>query len=401
MDGAGLVGAAALVFLIVAAVWTVLVRTEIVTAERLFGVKAPAPHPVPAAAQAVHDRLLVADLHADTLIWRRDLLRRGDLGHFDFPRMQDGGLAIQGFLVVTEAPREVIGGGLTDKSDRLTALGVFDQWPLPAIVDQTERALYLGSKLGAFCRRSEGRIRLIRTATELKSALDARAAGQDVRAVYLGLEGSDGTKHSIANLERLFKAGFVMSELCHYTDTPFAASSSGASGAGLTGLGRDAVKTMDGMGMLVDLAHASPRTAEDVLAIVKKPPLITHTGSASCHHDPKCLPDALLREVARRGGVVGLGFVSDYVGGDDFNAVVHALEHLTQVVGVEGVALGSGFCALPLPVAVDHFPRLTQALMDRGFTETDIARIMGGNVARYLLSALPENGRPALRLESP
>ena len=181
-----------------------------------------------------------------------------------------------------------------------------------------------------------------------------------------------------------------MSELCHYTDTPFAASSSGVSGGGLTALGVEAVQEMNRLGMLVDMAHASPHTIADVLRIAKKPPLITHTGSGSCHNDPKCLPDELLVETARRGGVVGLGFVSDYVGGANFDALIHALDHLIKVVGPEGVALGSGFCALPQPVAVDHFPLLTNALLQRGYDETVIAAVMGGNVAKYLLNNLPK-----------
>ena len=88
--------------------------------------------------------------------------------------------------------------------------------------------------------------------------------------------------------------------------------------------------------------------------------------------------------------MVGLGFVSDYVGGDDAEAVVHALDHLVNVVGPQGVALGSGFCALPQPIAVDHFPILTEALLNKGYREHDIAAVMGGNVVRYLLSNLPQ-----------
>ncbi len=383
-------GWTALSLLGIVAVWTLLVRTELLTAEQLFGTRAlPAASPPDQDVQALHNRLVVVDVHADTLIWRRDLLRRGRWGHFDFPRMADGGVAVQGFLVVTEAPRDVVGGGLTDKSDRLTALGLFDQWPSRAITNQVDRALYLGDKLHRFCDRSEGRIRMIRSADDLRAILASRGAGQDVRGAYLGLEGADGTGYDISNFARLFDAGFRMAELCHYTDTPFAASSSGISLGGLTSLGIEAVQTMDRLGMVVDLAHAAPRTVEQVLQLASKPPLVTHTGSASCHHDPKCLPDSLLRDVAARGGVVGLGFVPDYVGGAAFDDVIRALDHMVQLLGADGVVLGSGFCALPVPIAVDHFPIITAALMDRGYAEDDIAKIMGGNAVRYLSSVLP------------
>lgn len=387
-----------LALLIVVIGWTVAVRTALLTAEQLFGTRAlPSPPPVPPGVRALHDRLTVVDVHADTLIWRRNLLRRARWGHFDFPRMADGGVALQGFLVVTEAPRLVIGGGLTDKSDRLTALGMVDQWPIRAIAHQVERALYLGSKLQHFCDRSGGSIMFIQTATDLRGLLARRAAGQDVRGAYLGLEGADGTGYVTANLQRLFDAGFRMAELCHYTDTAFAASSSGLSLGGLTPLGVEAVQVMDRLGMVVDLAHASPRTVEQVLRLSALPPLITHTGSASCHHDPKCLPDTLLRDVVARGGVVGLGFVPDYVGGSAVEDVVRALDHLVQLLGADGVVLGSGFCALPLPIAVDHFPHITAALMARGYPEPAIAKIMGGNAVRYLLSVLPGHGDAVAR----
>lgn len=370
-------------------IWTILVRTETLTAEHLFGTKPAPPRPVSPQAKTLHSRLVVADLHADSLMWRRDLLRKSKIGQFDFPRMQDGGVAVQGFLVVTEAPKVTEGGNISDKTDRLTALGIFDQWPLPAILDQTERALYIGGKLQEFANRSNNRIRVVKTASELNSALAARARGEDVRAVYLGLEGGDGTKFQIANLERLFKAGFRMAELCHYTDTSFAASSSGVSGGGLTALGKEAIAEMNRIGMMVDLAHASPKTIEDVLKLAKKPPLITHCGSGSCHHDPKCIPDEILKEVVRRGGVVGLGFVSDYVGGKHFNDIIHALEHMIGVLGPQGVALGSGFCALPQPIAVDSLPSITDELLKRGHSEDVIRDVMGGNVVRYLRNTLP------------
>jgi membrane dipeptidase len=270
--------------------WTVLVQLEWVTAERFFGHREAEPdgHIWPEAAR-FHENLRVADLHADTLIWRRDLLRRSRLGNFDFPRMRDGGGAVQGFLAVTEAPNETEGGNLSDKSDRLTLLGVVDQWPLAAIRDQTERALYMARKLHRFCDRSQGTIRFVTKRSDLEQALEDRKTDPSICAVILGLEGSDGTKYQLDNIERLFDAGYRMAELCHYTDTPFAASSSGVSRAGLSPLGRDAVLLMNSLGMIPDLAHASVRTIGDVLELSSHAPLITHTGSASCCTDPKCL----------------------------------------------------------------------------------------------------------------
>ncbi|WP_206073172.1 dipeptidase [Erythrobacter colymbi] len=377
-----------------ALVWTVLVRTETFTAERIFGTRSTPRPPVSATALELHEKLIVADLHADSLIWRRNLLHRSDLGHFDFPRMAEGGGAVQGFLVVTESPKVITGGGISDKSDQLTALGIVDQWPLRAILDQTERALYLGGKLHRFVGRSGGTVRLIRTAQDLAAMLAARRADPAVRGAYLGLEGADGTSYRIENLGRLFGAGFRTTELCHYTDTAFAGSSSGISGGGLTAFGREAVQELDRLGMMIDLAHASLRTVSDVLALSSRAPLVTHTGSASCHHDPKCLPDELLREIAARGGIIGLGFVPDYVGEGELDAISRVLDHMIAALGPQAVALGSGFCALAQPVPVHHLPRITEALLRSGHDEGVIAQVMGGNVIRYLSENLP-GGSPA------
>ena len=161
--------------------------------ERFFGTRSTPRPPVSPDALALHGRLIVTDLHADSPIWRRDVLDRSDLGHFDFTRMAEGGGAVQGFLMVTESPMVINGGGISDKSDQLTAHGIVDQWPLRAILDQTERALYLGGKLHRFAERSGGTVRLIRTAKDLATMLAARRADPAVRGADLGLEGADGT----------------------------------------------------------------------------------------------------------------------------------------------------------------------------------------------------------------
>jgi len=393
----GLAVSVALSLAVILLAWTVAVRSGLLTVSQLI-----APRPVPSAslgvaltpaATALHRGLRVADLHCDAVLWTRDLRRRSRWGHLDFPRMLEGNCAVQLFLTVTEIPRQIVGDNLTDVSDRLTMLGFIEQWPLAALADQTERALYLGGKLKRYCAGTAGSVHFVETAGELRRALDGRIADPKVRAAVLGLESSLGTKYSLENIERLFAAGYRSSQLCHFTDTPFAAAATGVSKAGLTPLGRDAVALMNELGMIVDLAHAAPRVVEDVLACSTRAPFFSHTGARAMSNDPKCQPDELLRAVVDRGGVVGLCFVADYVGGTRIDAIVRSLEHLFRVLGPEGVVLGSGFDSFTIPIAVDQLPYLTQGLLSAGLDAEATKAIMGENAIRFLLRELPQDSR--------
>ena len=383
--------AAALAVIILA--WTVSVRSGLLTVSRFMS-----PRPMPAASLGIaltpaavqlHQELRVADLHCDAVLWTRNLTRRSNWGHLDFPRMLEGNCAVQHFLSVTEFPRQINGDNLTDVSDRLTMLGIIEQWPLAAIADQAERALYLGGKLKRYCARTGGSVRFVETAGELARAIEDRRTDPNVRAAVLGLESSLGTKYSLENIQRLFAAGYRSSQLCHFTDTPFAAAATGVSKGGLTALGRDAVALMNEFGMIVDLAHAAPRVVEDVLACCKRAPFFSHTGARAISNDPKCQPDELLRAVVDRGGVVGLCFVADYVGGTRIDDIARSLEHLFRVLGPKGIALGSGFDSFTIPIAVDQLPYLTQALLSAGLDTTAIKAVMGENAIRFLLRELP------------
>jgi len=374
--------------------WTVSVQFGLLTVSQFFAAR-PKPSSslgvtLTPQASALHQGLRVADLHCDALVWNRDLTRRSRWGDLDFPRMLEGNCAVELFLAVTELPRQTIGDNLTDKSNRLTLLGILEQWPPAALLDQTERALYLAGKLKRFCAHTGGNVRFIERASQLNRALDDRTADPKIRAVVLGLESSDGTKYSLKNIERLFAAGYRTSELCHFTDTPFAAAASGVSKGGLTSLGREAVALMNELGMIVDLAHAAPRVIEDVLLCSKRPAFISHTGARSMHDDPKCQSDELMRAIVDKGGVVGLCFVEDYIGGTRLDDVRRSLEHLLRAVGQDGIVLGSGFDSLPVPIAVDQLPYLTQGLLSAGLDAAAIKAVMGENAIRFLLRELPQ-----------
>ncbi|HET9317421.1 MAG TPA: dipeptidase [Vicinamibacteria bacterium] len=375
--GLGAVGAAA----------AAIVPTQV---EKRLNRLAPRPIQVSASARALHARLLVADLHADTLLWDRDLLRRGSRGHVDLPRLQEGGVALQAFTVVTKSPKNLNIERNDDRSDDITLLAVAQRWPPATWGSLRARALHQATRLLAAARRSRGELTLVRTAAELDAFIDRRRQDPRLVGAILGLEGSHALAGDLRNVDVLADAGFRMMAPTHFFDTDIGGSAHGVAKGGLTAKGRDGVRALEERKVLVDLAHASPQTIDDVLALARRPVVVSHTGVRGTCDNRRNLGDAQLQAVARTGGVVGIGFWDTAVCGDDARAVARAIAHAVRVAGPEHVGLGSDFDgAVTTPFDASGLPQVTQALLDAGMAEDDVARVMGGNVIRLLRQTLP------------
>jgi len=143
--------------------------------------------------------------------------------------------------------------------------------------------------------------------------------------------------------------------------------------------------------ILVDLAHASAKTIDDVTAMATRPVVVSHTGVRGTCDNQRNLSDAQLKKIAATGGVIGIGFWDVATCGNDARSIARAIRYTVGVVGVDHVALGSDFDgAVVVPFDVSGLPLLTQALLEQGFSEPDIAKIMGGNVFRLLRETLPD-----------
>jgi len=158
----------------------------------------PPPYLASERAVELHKKLLVADLHADSLLWNRDLLDRGTRGHVDVPRLIEGNVALQSFTVVTKTPYvwKMNIERNDDTTDNITILAIAQRWPAATWSSLTQRALYQARKLQDTAARSGGKFTLIRTAAELSSYLDRRITEPHISAGFLGIEGAqalDGT----------------------------------------------------------------------------------------------------------------------------------------------------------------------------------------------------------------
>ena len=351
----------------------------------------PPPYHASAQAEALQKTLLVADLHADSLLWGRNLLDRSRRGHVDIPRLLDANSGIQGFTVVSSVPWGLNIERNEDTSDMLRYLAVLQGWPASALFSPKGRALYQAERMRKFVADSGGKLVLLRTRGDLAEFLKKRAGGTRAVAALLGTEGAQPLEGNLQNLDELFAAGYRMMSPSHFTDTAIGGSAAGAQQGGLTPLGREWVKAMEQRGMLIDGAHASPATLRDVTALATKPLVVSHSGVKGTCDNHRNLTDDELRAVAATGGVIGIGFWETASCGRDAAAIAAAMRYTANLVGVEHIALGSDFDgAVTEPFDATGLVLITDALLQQGFSEREIRLIMGENVARVLSQTLPE-----------
>ena len=358
--------------------------------DRMNPVTVHDPYPVSDAARALHGTLVVGDWHADALLWNRDLLERNDRGHVDLPRLIEGNVALQVFTAVTKSPRGLnYEENATDAPDDITLLAMGQLWPLRTWGSLLERALYQAEKLQGFVERSDGRLRLIASEADLDAVLDARAAGETVVGALLGIEGAHPLEGELGNLDRLEAAGYRLIALQHFFDNELGGSLHGTGEEGLSDLGRALVAEVEARGMVLDIAHSSPQVVRDVLAMTDMPLVLSHGGIDSHCPSPRNLPDALMTEIAATGGVLGIGYWADVICDDMPAGIAAAILAAVEVMGVEGVSLGSDFDGT-VRVALDtsELAAITSALLDAGMEEADIALVMGENMVRVLRARL-------------
>jgi hypothetical protein len=176
-------------FLIAAALGFFFVLPGYVEGSMNVVMKAP-PYPASERAAELHSRLFVADLHADSLLWDRDLLERGTRGHVDIPRLIEGNVALQAFTIVTKTPRGQNIENNDDSSDNITLLAIAQRWPISAWSSLTERALYQSRKLHEVAERADNRFVIIKTAADLIDYAERRASDPRITAGFLGIEGA-------------------------------------------------------------------------------------------------------------------------------------------------------------------------------------------------------------------
>jgi membrane dipeptidase len=261
--------------------------------------------------------------------------------------------------------------------------------------------------------------RLLRWAARMRADAATAASGPQVLLAMEDL-GSIGT--AVDGIAELHAAGFRCAGLTYNAGNALGGGLGQTVDDGLTAVGRDAVAVMNQLGMLVDLAHVGDRTSIEAAAASGAPVVVSHAGARACWPSPRMKPDDVLRAVAATGGVIGVEAApgSTRVRGraeHDLDAVMAHMEYIAELVGVDHVGLGpdtffgdhAGLYAAagwrpmpvpgpeqpPLPDHVDGMENPAEAprnaaswMVRRGWTDADIAKVLGGNAQRLLAAVL-------------
>jgi membrane dipeptidase len=353
-------------------------------------VLAPPPYTASEKATELHKRILVSDLHADSLLWNRDLLERNSYGQVDVPRLIEGNVALQAFTIVTKTPRNQNIENNDDSTDNITLLAIAERWPFAAWSSLKERALYQAKRLHEFASRSNGKLTVIKTTDDLNQYLERRKSEPNITAGFIGIEGAQALDGDVNNVEVLFDAGIRMMAPTHFFDNDIGGSAHGVAKGGLTEKGKEMIRRMEAKRMIVDIAHASPKTIDDVLAVATRPVVVSHTGVKGTCNNTRNLSDEHLKAIAKTGGVIGIGFWDTAVCGTDAKAIAKAIRYAVNIAGIEHIGLGSDFDgAVTTPFDTTGLAQITDALLAEAFSESDIEKIMGGNIIRLLKENLP------------
>lgn len=340
-------------------------------------------------AQRLHESLVIADWHSDNLLWDRDVLDRHSHGHVDVPRLVEGNYSLQVFDAVIKTPRGLNYISNDDKTDNVTLLSMANRWPIGTWFNLTKRALHQSDIIHQAANKSSA-LTIIRTRSDLDVFMKIRKSNSSMVGGLLSIEGLHALEGDIENLDRLIDGGYRIMGLVHFFDNEVGGSSAGINQGGLTPLGRKVIRKMNEQSIIIDLAHSSPKLMEDVLALSTKPVIVSHTGVKGSFESPRNLSDDQLKSITSKGGMIGIGFWEGAVGDTSLESIVDAIRHTVSVAGIDHVSLGSDFDgATTVLFDASQIILLTESLMEAGFSDEEIRKIMGGNQVKFLFENLP------------
>ncbi len=314
--------------------------------------------------ETVHRRAFVADLHNDVLetavIYGYDMGIRNSMYHTDIPRLEDGGVDFQMFAVWIDP-------GISSTLYNASAHTMIDSFQ-------------------AQVARNPSTLAQVTNATE---ALQANASHKI--AGMLSIEGGHVIDNSIAKLIEFYGRGVRAMTITWNNSTSWAVSNSDPNSAtvGLSDFGKQVIRTMDSLGMIIDISHVGIKTAADIFATSKNPIIASHSGARALCNNRRNLSDAQLDTLKAHGGVVGVVFYPWFLsstGHATIDSVIKHIDYIKNRIGIDYIALGSDFDGIEVtPVGledVSKFPALTMALLQHGYSVSDIRKLLGENYLR-------------------
>jgi membrane dipeptidase len=373
--------------------------------------------PVSPKARAIHDSALVIDTHADT---PQRFLDEGfdigstdpnDIGHISLDKARRGNLGAEFFSIWVEPE---------------TNQGQFARHTFDLIDSVYEQAA-----------RHPDRMMMAFSVADIE-----RARKEHKLAALMGIEGGHSIENDMRLLRDYYRLGVRYMTLSWSNTNEWADSSGDINDAkvqhhnGLTDFGKQVVLEMNRLGMMVDISHVADKTFWDVIATTKAPVIASHSSARALTNAPRNMTDEMLQAVAKNGGVVQVNFYSGFLDEDyrkameaqkedqsaaiqkyvdslkaegkpvnyievnrrqrewmakiprpPFKSLIAHIDHIAKVAGIDHVGLGSDFDGVSgaTPAGMDSaadLPKITQALLDRGYSADDIKKILGGNILR-------------------
>lgn len=315
-------------------------------------------------AKQIHQKAIVFDGHCDTILevinHKRSLGSRTLAGHLDIPRMKEGGVDVQFFAVFIED---------IYKPDR-----------------SLKRTLQL---IDCFYKEVEKNQDDISLVTNYNQIEEVNRAGKI--AAILSIEGGEALEGDLGVLRVLYRLGVRLLTLTWNQRNQIADGiGESRTGGGLTEFGLKVIEEMNRLGMIIDVSHLSETGFWDVIKRSKAPIVASHSNCYNLCPHPRNLKDEQIKALADKGGVIGITFVPNFLTQEkrktNVKDVVKHIDYLVEKVGVDCVGLGSDFDGtdgLPLGLeGVDKIPNITEELLDRGYKEKDIKKILGENFLR-------------------
>lgn len=319
---------------------------------------------------------LLADLHTDALYehirGRKDITQRSDKGHLDFPRMKEGGVNGQVFAVWV-SPTELKPGEYCDFA--LKGADAFEE----------------------VCAKCADMVAPVRTPDEFRQAA---VAGRI--AAILGVEGGHALEGRLENLDLFFERGVRVLTVawCNSNELGDSSGDENKPHNGLSSLGRQAVRRMNALGMIIDVSHSADKTVFDILDTSLSPIIASHSGIRARRDFNRNLTDEQIRAIGAHGGAIGVVFLPFFLREPEDKAtiedVIGCIDHICQLVGPDHAALGSDFDGfagvLPGLEDVTKMGAVAEGLRRRGFVDGDIAKISGLNFLRVLDAVAARSG---------
>jgi membrane dipeptidase len=217
-------------------------------------------------------------------------------------------------------------------------------------------------------------------------------------AAVIGVEGGHTIENSIENLITLYNQGMRYLTITWNNSIDWAVSAQDPNSAtvGLSDFGRQVIRTLDSLGVIIDISHTGIKTIEDILEITTNPIIASHSGVRAIKNHYRNLYDNQITAIANSGGVIGVVFYPPFLGNGpaDIDDVISHIDYIVNLVGIDYVALGSDFDGIEsTPVGledVSKFPNLTMKLIEHGYTQSDVEKILGGNFMRVFNNVCSE-----------